>query len=69
MKININDTAKVKLTPKGKLLCAINAEPIMKDGAIELPLWALMRIFGPHIHMGMTEMFFVDNEIEITENV
>lgn len=34
---------------------------------INMPLWTVMKIFGEKIHNGMTEVPFVDNEVDIGE--
>lgn len=66
--MNMNDRVRVKLTNHGKLICTMAAYSVVNhNGMIELPLWELMQIFGPRIHMGMPHMFFVDNEIEVIE--
>jgi hypothetical protein len=67
MKININALVKVKLTQTGearyKGLMGLSGE----YNNLEMPLWELMEIFGPGLHMGMIEMYFENNEIEIYE--
>lgn len=68
MKINMNDRVRVKLTDKGEeILDAVEfASYYERDGGyLEFTLWELMQIFGRHFHMGMTEMPFVNNSIEL----
>lgn len=64
MKININTTARVKLTALGS---ARYYEITGVSGAVslELMLWELMQFFGPGLHMGMNSMYFEHNEIEL----
>lgn len=67
MKININAVVTVRVTVLGALVCARNGQPLSEVWEITMPLWELMQLFGPHIHMGMTKMLFVNNEIDIAE--
>lgn len=62
----MNSQTTVKLTSfgKAKYIGLFDTDP---GDILILPLWELMQIFGPGIHMGMTEMYFVDNEVEIIE--
>lgn len=72
MKININDSVRVKLLPAGiailkksdqgwRLTHGINKPT--PDGWSRWQLWDLMSVFGPHIHMGFEVPF--ETEIEI----
>lgn len=71
--MNINEDVEVSLTQAGAkiyntYMSAIpNWEPkcsrCLKN--MKLSLWSLMKIFGPHIHLGMEETPFVDNEITL----
>lgn len=65
MKININDTVRVRLTEAGQ--DRYYGLTFNKATGLQMPLWELMQIFGPglHIGIGITEMYFVDNEIEL----
>lgn len=64
MKININSPVTVELTPAGQARWRglYGMTPSVK---VSLQLWELMHIFGPGMTMGMLEMYFVDNEIEL----
>ena len=71
MKINLNQTVKVRLNDYGKqahaencvkLSARIGARKPDVGGWTTWQLWELMEEFGPHIHIGMT-IPFVDNEI------
>lgn len=61
--LNINATVKVKLTEIGT--ARWRGKHNVTRTELELPLWELMAEFGPSLHMGMSQMYFVDNEIEI----
>lgn len=61
--MNINVTVKVKLTEVG--IARWRGKFGVTRTEVELPLWELMAIFGPAMHMTMNDMYFVDNEIEI----
>ncbi len=70
MKFNINDTVRAKLTDYGTQYytlfhrtLGVSVPAAIKS--VEMPLWELMQIFGPTLHMGMRELPFVDNEVEI----
>lgn len=70
MKINVNDTCRVKLTPAGlKRYFEYNAGcgPVVVNSEITIQLWELMRIFGPMISMG-SQPSFINNTIEILES-
>jgi len=63
--ININATVKVKLTEVGT--ARWRGKHNVTRTELELPLWELMAEFGPGLYMGMSQMYFVDNEIEICD--
>lgn len=68
MKININDRVRVKLTPHGKIIMAMNEYSVDKpdaDGWLELPLWELMWVFGQCMFHGNPNLPFEGNEIEL----
>lgn len=64
MIINMNDRVGVKLTPAGQARWR-GLYGLTPSSNLELSLWDLMATFGPGLHMGMTEMYFVDNKIEV----
>ena len=73
MKVNINDAALVKLTPRGetalKQFYEDLARPLPRlekdpSGRVRLPLWEVMNIFGSSTyHSG--EQIIEGNEIEL----
>jgi hypothetical protein len=71
-KININDYARVRLTSHGEEIlkkeCDVAHEyhynPHTK--ILEIELWSIMEIFGPHIWHG-SDQCFEHNEITIIE--
>lgn len=67
MKININSQVTVRLTEAGqaKWCSYYSVEEIANT--ITEPLWEIMQVFGSGLHMGMSEMYFVNNELEIIE--
>lgn len=77
MKLNINDTVKVKLTPYGLELyrkywlpyCKFGCTPTKQDinGYTEFQLWDLMNIFGSSLYLGCKLPF--DTTIEIPEEM
>jgi|GEM_PF-2593157 len=78
MKFNINAQVRVRLTKLGA--AAHNAHhrlalserswtPKAEGDVLEVPLWDLMHIFGPHCFMGSPIQPFKDNEIEFTMGV
>lgn len=74
VKVNINVQVRVTLSPFGKTILAADDMAHMRIVRIkdvdqhECALWELMRIFGRHMHMGMTEMPFVGNVVEINRD-
>lgn len=64
MKINLNDQVSVKLTPFGQARWR-GLYGTTPSAFLVMPLWELMTIFGPSLHIGMPEVCFVDNEIEV----
>jgi hypothetical protein len=66
--MNLNDSVFVVLTDAGLDMynkahtCIPNHTP-RTERHLTIQLWSLMEIFGPHIHMTMSHMPFVDNEI------
>jgi len=65
IKININVTVRVKLTEVG--IARWRGKHGVTRSELEVQLWELMATFGPGMHMGMMDMYFVDNEIEICD--
>jgi hypothetical protein len=62
--MNINDMVKVKLTDVGKARWR-GLHGVTRT-ELEMPLWELMSAFGgSSMHMGMRNMYFVNNEIEL----
>lgn len=79
MKLNINDTVKVKLTDAGIAILRKNHDELARsfpklgdfklpivdpDGYSSFQLWGLMETFGPYMHIG----FKVPFETEIVVN-
>ena len=69
---NINDNVSVRLTTLGlKTLLNSGNDPMYKFNfdkdsmTLDVSLWQLMQVFGPHIHMGMIGTLFEDNAISI----
>ena len=63
-RIGMNDMVKVKLTDVG--ISKWRAIYGVTRTELELPMWELMSAFGgSSMHMGMRNMYFVDNEIEL----
>jgi hypothetical protein len=75
MNVNINSRCKVVLTEFGaKTYNEFHSQfknyrpkELNVDDVLEDSLWSLMRVFGPSIHLGMIEVPFKNNEIEIME--
>lgn len=76
MKINMNDQATVTLTAYGARVWNARydgidipaehlPEAVVAGQQIKTQLWDLMHVFGPGIHMGMQEVPFLQNEIEV----
>lgn len=66
MKINVNDTVRVKLTGAGR--AAIAGIAFLKpddDGWLDIQLWEAMYVFGPKMFHGNSELPFETN-IELT---
>lgn len=68
MKINLNDTVKVKLTEYGKESITSSIHPTLEKGYNTFHLWELMNIFGRCLYMGNTKIPFEKNEIYFEEN-
>ena len=76
MKININEVVNFTLTETGagilnKYYRQFN-HPIFTDKInhkigdnLVMSLWTVMEIFGPHIHMGMVEVPFQSNSLNL----
>jgi hypothetical protein len=78
MQLNMNDQVRVTLTTYGAQVwnarydgINIPAEhlpaPCAPGDEVKTQLWDLMQVFGPGIHMGMSEVPFLKNEIEVTK--
>jgi hypothetical protein len=65
--VNLNDRCKVRLCEGGKKILAERREEMMRrfpdqhwelwlredsDGTVTMMLWDVMKIFGPHMHIG-----------------
>lgn len=75
MKLNLNSLCSAVLTEKGAAIwnyAYVNVpfeyrpEPKKAGDTISAPLWEVMQVFGPQIHMSMTQGPFVGNILEIT---
>jgi hypothetical protein len=73
MTVTMNTQVRVLLTDAGRrvwearwarLGLACSSPP---DGVLELPLWELARVFGPHLYMGCAEIPFTNNRVEVME--
>jgi hypothetical protein len=77
MKVNANEAVSVTLTMTGAAIYndwmgqfPHNIRERVQPGqTIKLPLWSLMQIFGPSIHMGMHQVPFVDNVMDLHVSV
>lgn len=81
MKLNINEQVRVKLTAAGikeyeryyRELMPVGTKEeyfyprLDAEGWHRTQLWCLMQEFGPAIYMGMPDVFFENNEIEVIE--
>jgi len=55
--VNINQEARIELTPAGKALCQQEGRLNQWNfnyitNTLRGPIWELMQIFGPHTYMG-----------------
>lgn len=64
MKINIDTEISIELTPTGQARWR-GLYGVTPSAFLVMPLWEVMQVFGPGLHMGMTDMYFVNNEIEV----
>lgn len=67
LNININVQVRVRLTNYGRarfLQVRPNYPFDLNNGTIQLTLWELMEIFGPHMYHGSKQMF-MENTITI----
>lgn len=71
---NLNSPCRVTLTATGARIWNARydglpgipkPEPVAAGAVVETELWNLMHEFGPHIHMGMFEVPFANNRMEI----
>jgi hypothetical protein len=67
---NLNDRVRVTLTDAGKKVWVayhvglrVETPALRRDRTIEMPLWELMQIFGPHLRIGFHDLPFVDNRL------
>lgn len=82
VKININDSIKIKLRPKGEMLIATERARLqavfpghdwtnfMKpdaDGYLKMQIWTMMEFFGPHTSIGCDSPIETDVWIAFTE--
>jgi hypothetical protein len=73
MKVNINVSVAVTLTMTGAAIYNEHMGEFPKrvrdhvepGKTITMPLWSLMEIFGPHLHMGMVTMPFEKNAVDL----
>ena len=68
MKINLNQSAKVKLTKKGQLVLKTHSDILYRmsvdaGGYCTLQLWELMEVFGPHIYHGCEPLMDMNVEV------
>ena len=79
--INMNDKCIVKLTSSGRKLLEDHYAQFWKpveidetirvlhkpddEGNMQFQLWVLFEIFGPHLYLGMPEVPFLNNQIEL----
>lgn len=74
--LNLNARVRVTLTPTGMrwlreryAALAPGLEPWQPDAnPREFQLWELMQVYGPHPYLGMVEMPFVGNRIEVLDS-
>lgn len=71
---NVNIKARVRLTLHGWALLETSCNGNTKHalvlapgGVYEAPLWDIMNTFGPSMVMGIGQLPFVDNQIEIVD--
>lgn len=68
MILNVNTEVEVKLTEKGKEILKNWNEKIygfkISEDKFKRPLWELMLIFGPKMHMA-SKIPFINNEINV----
>ena len=74
MSANINDRVRVRLTVYGMKLLLDERDTVAGVGQVlasggvwETPLWELMRVLGPCMHMGMGEMPIEGNRLEFVD--
>lgn len=81
--LNTNEMVRVILTERGAAIYNADAAKMNAHMATtrssyrvtyklpgdmhETSLWRLMQLYGPHIYMGMREMPFLDNVVEIVQ--
>lgn len=68
--MNLNTRVSVDLTIYGNYVyfCWLKKFDLpMNRAPKEFPLWQLMNIFGECLHMGNTDIPFVNNEIKVLE--
>ena len=68
---NLNDTACVKLTPRGKMLYEFSVHTpagVKAPNILTIELWCLFQIFGEHLYLGGGAPLFANNEITLTED-
>jgi hypothetical protein len=82
MKLNLNDTVKLKIKPKGFEILRHEHEDLRKtfpkmepfippandaEGYHHMQLWRVMELFGPHIHIGFDAP--IETELILPPNV
>lgn len=76
MKINMNDPVTVTLTAHGAAVWNARYDgmpiadkykpaPNVAGDLITTQFWDLMHVFGPGVYMGMLEVPFLDNALEV----
>lgn len=67
-KINLNDRVRFRLTSHGEsYMRKLPQRPYFlsaEGGYFETQLWELMRVFGPHLHMGFDNLIESDLFVE-----
>lgn len=68
--INMNDFCRVKLTAFGHHILESHYKGLYQpkqrdDGFYRFQMWELFQVFGSKFHLGMNEIPFVNNEIQL----
>ena len=67
IKINLNDTIKVRLTERGKRILEQNFKEIKidEDGYYRKPLWYIMQEFGEYMGVGLSSPIEMEIIIDV----